>query len=58
VTAKYGEHPMHLQGVTCSAQNTENAPQDHRFWSPLTALKSDWQTSKWDRSTIMFALEL
>jgi hypothetical protein len=29
--AKYGEHPMHLQGVTLSAQNTEYTPKDHRF---------------------------
>jgi hypothetical protein len=49
---------MRLRGVTRSAQNTENAPKDHHFWSPLTALKSDWQTLKWDRSTIPFALEL
>jgi hypothetical protein len=58
VTAKYDEHPMCLQGVTLSAQNTEYTPNDHRFWSLTMALNSDWQTSKWEHSTVLLAREL
>jgi hypothetical protein len=56
--AKYGEHPMHLRGVTLSAQNTKYTPKDNHFWSPSMTLNRDWQTSKWERSTIPLAQEL
>jgi hypothetical protein len=46
VMAKYGEHPMHLQGVTLSVQNTDYMPKDHHFWSLLMTLNSDWWISK------------
>jgi hypothetical protein len=39
--AEYGEHPILFRDVTLSTQNTEYDPEDHRFWSPSTALKRD-----------------
>ena len=49
---------MPLQGVTCSAQNTECAEYDHLVLILSAALNNASQTLKWLRSAISLVREL